>query len=59
MIWLLEFQQIAVDHSADIDYKDALKIYSNCKREPYSLLSIDTTTNNSMRFRKNFSDYAL
>ena len=26
----------AIDHSADIDYKDFLKIYRNCTKEPYS-----------------------
>ena len=30
-----ELQQIAIDHSADIDYKDLLKIYRNCIKEPY------------------------
>ena len=38
-----DLQQIAIDHSADIDYKDFLKIYKNCTNEPYSLLTIDTT----------------
>ena len=27
--------QIAIDHSADIDYKEFLKIYRNCTKEPY------------------------
>ena len=27
-----ELQQIAIDHSADIDYKDFLKIYRNCAK---------------------------
>ena len=53
-----ELQQIAMNHSADIDYKDFLKIYRNCTKEPYSFLAIDTTlpANTPMRFRKNFSD---
>ena len=38
-----KLQQIAIDHSADIDYKDFLKIYRNCTNEPYSFLAIDTT----------------
>ena len=29
-----DLQQIAIDHSADIDYKDFLKIYRNCTNEP-------------------------
>ena len=49
-----ELQHIATSHSADIDYKDFLKIYRNCKKEPYPL-SIDTTlpVDNPLRFRKN------
>ena len=31
-----ELQNIAADDSADIDYKDFLKIYRNCTNEPYS-----------------------
>ena len=30
-----ELQQIAIDHSADIDYKYFLKIYRNCTNEPH------------------------
>ena len=56
-----ELQNIVIDHSADIDYKDFLKIYRNCTKEPYSFLTIDTTlpADNPMRFRKNFSDSPL
>ena len=54
-------QQIAINHSPDIDYKDFLKIYINCTKERYSFLTIDTTlpANNFLRFRKNFSDSPL
>ena len=31
-----ELQQTAINHSADTDYKDFLKIYRNCTKEPYS-----------------------
>ena len=57
----IELQQIAIDHSADIDYKDILKIYRNCTKEPYSFLTINTTLpgNDSMRFRNNFLDSTL
>ena len=53
-----QLQSIVFNHSADIDYKDFLKIYRNCTKEPYSFLTINTTlpTNDPMRFRKNFSD---
>ena len=56
-----ELQQIAINHSADIDYKDFLNIYRNCTKELYSFLNIDTTlpADNSLRFKKNFSDSSL
>ena len=49
-----ELQQIAINHLADMDCKDFLKIYRNCTNEPYSFLTIDTTlpVDNPMRFRK-------
>ena len=56
-----DLQQIAIDHSADIDYKDFLKIYRNCTKEPYSFLIFDTTlpATDFMKFRKNFLDSVL
>ena len=51
-----ELQNIAIDHSADIDYKDFMKIYRECTKEPFTFLTIDTTlpTGDPLRFRKNF-----
>ena len=50
-----ELRNIARNHSADIDYKDFMKIYIECTKEPYSLLTIDTTlpSSNPLRFREN------
>ena len=31
-----ELQNVAINHSTDIDYKDFLKFYRNCTKEPYS-----------------------
>ena len=31
-----ELQNIAINNFADIDYKDFVKIYRECKKEPYS-----------------------
>ena len=36
-----ELQNNAINHSADIDYKDFVKIYRNCTNEPYNFLTID------------------
>ena len=49
-----ELQNIAINHSAGIDYKDFIKIYRKCTKEPYNFLTIDTTqlSTNTLRFRK-------
>ena len=55
-----ELQNIAITHSADIDYKDFMKTYRECTREPYSFLTIDTMlpASDPLRFRKNlFGSY--
>ena len=39
----IELQNIAINHSADIDFKDFMKIYRECTREPCSFLTIDAT----------------
>ena len=50
-----KLQQIALNHSADIDLKDFIKIYKKYTVEPHSFLVNDTTlpSDNSLRFRKN------
>ena len=42
-IYNKELQQISINHSADIDYKDFMKIYRKYTIQPYSFLIIDTT----------------
>ena len=53
-----ELQNFAINHSAGIDYKDFMKIYRQCVKEPYSFLTTDTTlpASDPLRFRKNLSD---
>ena len=50
-----ELQQIALNHSSDIDFKDFMKIFKTYTAEPYSFLVNDTTlpSDNPLRFRKN------
>ena len=50
-----ELRNIAINHSADIDYKDFIKIYRECTKEPYSFLTIGTTlpVSDPLRFREN------
>ena len=38
-----ELQQIALNHSSDIDTKDFIKIHKKCTAEPYSFLVNGTT----------------
>ena len=49
-----ELQNIAINHSADIDYQ----IYKECTKEPYNFLTIDTKlpASDPFRFRKHLSD---
>ena len=49
-----ELQQIALNHSSDIDFKDFMKIYKKYTKEPYSFLFNDTTlpSDHPLRFRK-------
>ena len=51
-----DLQQIALNHSSDINFKDFIKIYKTCTTEPYSFLVNDTTvsSDNPLRFRKVF-----
>ena len=51
-------QNIAINHSADIEYKDFVKIYRECTKEPYNFLIIDTKlpASNPLGFRKNLFD---
>ena len=50
-----ELQNIVINHSADIDHKDFMKIYRECTKKTYSFLTIDTTllASDLLRFRKN------
>ena len=56
-----ELQNIATNHSADIDYKDFMKICRECTKGPFNFLTIDTTlpASNPLRFRKNLFNDSL
>ena len=43
-----------MNHSADIDHKDFIKIYRVCTKEPFNFLTIDTTKYN--KFIKNIDE---
>ena len=50
-----ELKNIALDHFADIDYKNFMNTYRECTKEPCTFLTIDTTlpANYPVRPRKN------
>ena len=50
-----ELQQIASNHSSDIDFKDFTKLYKDYTKEPYSFFVNDMTlsSDNPLSFRKN------
>ena len=50
-----ELQQMAFNHSSDIDFRHFMNLYKKCTAKPYSFLVIDATlvSDNPSRFRKN------
>ena len=38
-----ELQQIAFNHSSDIDFQDFMNLYKKCTANPYSFLVVDNT----------------
>ena len=53
-----ELQNTAINHSADIDYNNFMKIYRGCTKQSYYFLTIDTMlpASDPLRFRKNLFD---
>ena len=49
-----ELQQIACNHSSEIDFQDLMNLYKKCTSKPYSFFVIDTTlsSDNPLHFRK-------
>ena len=49
-----ELQQIAFNHSSDIDFRDFMNLYKKYTAKPYSFSVIDATlaSDNLSRFRK-------
>ena len=53
-----ELQQIAINHSSEINTKEFINIYKKCTDKPYSFLVNDTTlaSDDPLRFRKNLDN---
>ena len=41
--YLIVLQNIATNHSADVDYKDFMQVYRKSTKKPYSFWTIATT----------------
>ena len=50
-----ELQQVAFNHSSDIDFKDFMNLLKNCTAKSYTFLVIDASlaSDNPSHFRKN------
>ena len=51
-----ELKRIAEEKSGHLDYKDFLKMYNYCMKEPYSFMTIDERPTATIPFKKNFHD---
>ena len=51
-----ELKSIAEEKSGYLDYKDFLKIYNYCTREPYSFMTIDARPTATIPFKKSFDE---
>ena len=51
-----ELKSIAEEDLGHLDFKDLLKIYSYCTREPYSFMMVDTRPTACVTFKKNFGE---
>ena len=48
--------KVAEENSGHLDFKDFLKIYNYCTREPYSFMMVDTRPTARVTFKKNFDE---
>ena len=51
-----ELKSIAEEHSCHLDFKDFLKIYNYCTKDPYSFIMVDTRPTARVTFKKNFDE---
>ena len=51
-----ELKSIAEENSGHLDFKEFLKIYSYCTREPYSFMMVDTRPTAGITFKKKIGE---
>ena len=54
-----ELKRIAEEMSGHLDYKDFLKMYNYCSKEPYSFMTIDARPTAIIPFKKNFDELLI
>ena len=54
-----ELKRIAEEKSGRLDYKDFLKTFNYCTKEPYSFMLIDTRPTATILFKKNFDEQLI
>ena len=51
-----ELKSLAEENSGHLNFKDFLKIYSYCTKEPHSFMMVDTRPTARATFKKNFDE---
>ena len=51
-----ELKSIAEENSGNLDFKEFLKIYNHCTRDPYSFMMVDTIPTARVTFKKIFDE---
>ena len=51
-----ELKNIAEENSSHLDFKDSLKIYNYCTKDPYSFMMVDARSTARVTFKKNFAE---
>ena len=51
-----ELKSISEENPGHLDFKDFLKIYNHCTKEPYSFMMVDTRPTARVTFKKNFDE---
>ena len=51
-----DLKSIAEENSGHLDFKDFLKVYNYCTKEPYLFMMVDTRPTACVTFKKNFNE---
>ena len=51
-----QLKRIAEENSGHLDFKDFLKIYNYCTKDPYSFMMVNTRPTARVTFKKNFDE---